>query len=167
MLWLTGMSALDSAVHAMASVATGGFSTRDASVGAFNDPTAEWIMIVTMIIGGSPLLLLYQFVHGNPRPLLRNGPVQAFCMPLLTAATMLAYLLAYNHGMMFTEAFRVALFNVVSIVTTTGFATADYTLWGHFSVAVFFFLMFMGGCTGSTSGGIKIFRMQILLEAAR
>jgi trk system potassium uptake protein TrkH len=157
-----GMDTMDAVVHAMTTVATGGFSTRDASMGHFDSAAIHWIGIIFMLLGSLPFVLYIGILRGSWKPLFRDEQVRAFFL-LVLFFTLVAWAIVHfgehysgHHGL------RIAAFNVISIMTGTGFATADYGLWGTHSVALFFVIMFIGGCAGSTSCGIKIFRFQIL-----
>lgn len=162
-----GMTVLQAVVHAMTTVATGGFSTSDGSLGSFNSMAVDITASIFMVLGSIPFLLYVQLVRGNAKPLLRDTQVRTFLIVLALAIIIVWNLEAIsdvNPGL-----FRLvdAIFNVTSIITGTGFATDDYTLWGHGSVALFFAIMFIGGCAGSTSCGIKIFRFQVLFQDIR
>ncbi|MDF1608766.1 TrkH family potassium uptake protein [Hoeflea sp. YIM 152468] len=162
-----GMAADDAVVHAMTTVATGGFSTKDASIGYFNNPAVEWIAVVFMILGSIPFILYVQMLQGRFRPVFRDEQVKAF-LSFLGAAILAGWVMAhFSENHVGLEALRHSAFNVVSIATGTGYASTDYGLWGPHAVAFFFIIMFVGGCAGSTSCGIKIFRFQVLLEAVR
>ena len=162
-----GMAVDDAVIHAMTTVATGGFSTKDASIGYFNSAGVEWIAIVFMFLGSIPFLLYVQMLQGRFRPLLADDQVKAFSAFLgvtIIAGWMMAHFSDNHIGL---EGLRHSAFNVVSIVTGTGYSSTDYGLWGPHAVAFFFIIMFVGGCAGSTSCGIKIFRFQVLFEAVR
>ena len=164
---LAGMNLLDAVVHAMTTVATGGFSTHDASLGHFNSVKIDVIATVFMIIGSLPFLLYVQALQGQLKPLFRDNQVQTFLM-LLSALVLFAWIVEEVSGIRAgTDAFRFALVNVTSILTGTGYATTAYDGWGPVAVAFFFFIMFIGGCAGSTSCGIKIFRFQVLFQNIR
>ena len=168
-LWGFGMPAWDAVNHAMTTVATGGFSTRDASLGAFlTEGRAPLDLVVTvfMIIGSLPFgIFLAAFLRGAWRRLFTDSQIRFFMLVVfgLTALMMIRVLTLFDVDM-FT-AFRLAVFNVVSIITGTGYATTDYSAWGPFAHGVFFCIMFIGGCAGSTSCGMKIFRFQVALAA--
>ncbi|MCW5725557.1 MAG: TrkH family potassium uptake protein [Maricaulaceae bacterium] len=162
---IAGMSGFDAIAHAFTTVSTAGFSTRDASMGAFS-PGVQWIAVAFMFTGALPFLLYVRLL----RPKRARGAGSGFGEVGLLAAiivTAALVLTAYQaaQGTAFFEALRGAFFNVASIVTTTGFATADYQLWGPAAVGLFFFLMFLGGCAGSTAGGFKIFRLEVMGKA--
>lgn len=162
-----GMGLNDAVIHAMTTVATGGFSTRDASFGYFDNATMEWIAVVFMIAGSIPFLLYVQLLQGKASSLFADAQVRAF-LSFVFGASIIAWMMAdhsgYHQG---HDALRHATFNVVSVVTGTGYASTDYGLWGSHAVAFFFVIMFAGGCAGSTSCGIKIFRFLVLFEAVR
>jgi trk system potassium uptake protein TrkH len=170
MLYGVGMPALDATVHAMTTIATGGYSTRDASVGHFRSLEVDWIITAGMIVGSIPFLLYFQAVRGRPGLLIRDTQVQWFLGTALAGVLAVAWWLWRDAGMAEAEALRYAAFNTVSVMTGTGYATADYWQWGGLvggaPVAVLFCLMFVGGCAGSTSCGIKVFRFQILAAMA-
>ena len=159
---VAGMEFDDAVIHAMTTVATGGFSTKDASLGHFDSAAIDIIAIVFMILGSIPFLLYVQTLQGRARPLLTDSQVRAF-LTTLGVSTLIAWAIAHLSGHhVDLEALRHAAFNVVSITTGTGYASTDYGLWGPHAVAFFFIIMFIGGCAGSTSCGIKIFRFQVL-----
>ncbi|SDE54989.1 TrkH family potassium uptake protein [Rhodospira trueperi] len=170
MLYGVGMPALDATVHAMTTIATGGYSTRDASVGHFRSLEVDWIVTAGMIVGSIPFLLYLQVVRGRPGLLFRDTQVQWFLGTALAGVVAVAWWLWRDAGMAVPDALRYAAFNTVSVMTGTGYATADYWQWGGLvggaPVAVLFCLMFVGGCAGSTSCGIKVFRFQILAAMA-
>ncbi len=165
--WLAGMSGFESVAHAMTTIATGGFSTSDGSLGHFNNAAIEMVAITGMLVGALPFLLFLKMLQGDGRILFRDSQVQWFISIVTLAVLAAAGWLWYVNGLDPTRALRFASFNIVSIITGTGYATSDYSLWGSFAVPVFFFIMFIGGCAGSTSCGIKIFRFQVLYAAAR
>jgi trk system potassium uptake protein TrkH len=164
---MAGMPVDDAVIHAMAAVSTGGFSTKDLSIGYYNSAAIDWITVVFMILGAIPFLLFVQVLQGRMRPLFVDSQVRVF-LGMLAAGTIIAWMMAEFSGHYAgPEALRLAAFNVVSIATGTGFATTDYGIWGPHAMAFFFMIMFVGGCSGSTSCGIKIFRFQILFTAVR
>ena len=160
--WIAGMSGFDSINHAMSTVATGGLSTHDASLGYFENPVIHWIAIIFMLTGSLPFVLYLRMVNGDTGAIFRNSQVRAFLTSILIATLIMTLWLAFYGLMPLSAAFRQAAFNIVSVVTTTGFATDDYMQWGSLPVVMFFILSFFGGCTGSTTGGIKIMRFQIM-----
>jgi trk system potassium uptake protein TrkH len=167
LLWGTGLGAFDAMAHAMTTVATGGFSTRDASVGGFANPGMEWIIIVFMVLGSLPFVLYLQAVRGRPMALWRDTQVRWFFLTVGGLLALVALLTDLFFQVEPMEGLRLMLFNVISVMTGTGYASADYGEWGRAATAVFFFTMFIGGCAGSTSCGIKIFRFRVMFENAR
>ncbi len=165
--WSAGMSVFEATVHAMTTIATGGFSTSDASLGYFGSAAIEWIAIVFMIVGGIPFVLYIQATQGDLRPLARDVQVRWFLSIILGATVALTLWVNWNDKFEGHDAIRHALFTTVTVVTGTGYASTDYGIWGAFPIALVFFLMCVGGCTGSTTGGIKVFRFTVLYAVAR
>jgi trk system potassium uptake protein len=166
-MWTAGMTPFEAAAHSMTTIATGGFSTSDASIGHFDSAYMDWIVIIFMILGSLPFVLYFAMIRGNPRALVRDTQVQWFLITVVVSIIMIAVWLVTKNDMAMWHAVRLSSFNVVSIITGTGYASADYNAWGVLPVTAFFFFMFIGGCAGSTSCGIKIFRYQILFANAR
>lgn len=160
-----GMSPFDAINHAMCAIATGGFSTKDASVGAYNSPAIEAVLIASMVAGALPLVFYARLVMNARRALLRERQVPAFLLLWAGAVLAVSVLRWHTGGVPFSSAFRDSAFSVTSILTDTGFTTADYGTWGHWAIGIFLVLLFVGGCAGSTAGAIKIFRWQILLRS--
>ncbi len=164
---LAGMNVLDAAVHAMTTVATGGFSNHDASLGYFDSAAVDTIAVTFMLIGSLPFLLYVQALQGQAGPLFKDSQVRTF-LGLLACLILVAFIIEVSAGVREgINAFRFAAVNVTSILTGTGYATTAYDGWGSVAVALFFFIMFIGGCAGSTSCGIKIFRFQVLFGNLR
>ncbi len=157
-----GMTAFDALNHAMSTISTGGYSTHDASFGYFDNSFIHWSSVVFMISGALPLALYVQTLRGAGDRLWDDPQVRGFVSMLAAVSIVMALWLTARGDYGFFEALTLTAFNVTSIVTTTGFASTDYQLWGPFAIMAFFILMFLGGCTGSTSGGMKMFRLQIL-----
>ncbi len=160
--YLAGMRLFDAAIHAMTTLATGGMSSHDASLGFYDSALIEAIAIVFMIIGSLPFLLYARAVRGNPAPLFRDSQVRWF-FGLLAIFIFLAWTsqATEGHEVGLLE-FRDAAFAVVSIMTGTGYVTVDYSQWSLFAVTLFFCITFVGGCSGSTACGVKVFRFQVL-----
>ena len=163
--WAGGMSPFDAVNHAMATLATGGFSTHDASFGYYPGHGVKWVGVIFMALGSLPFVLFIKAMKGDWSSLVRDQQVQGFLI-LLIIATSLMTLWLWHGSIPLDAAFTHAAFNVASIISTTGFASGDYTLWGTFPAGLFFLLTFLGGCTGSTAGAIKMFRIQIMLLVA-
>lgn len=165
--WLAGMTFFDAICHAFAAVATGGFSNYDASIGHFKSASIEWIATVFMLIGGLPFTAYILATRGRPEVLWKDEQIRWFVAIIVLAATALAGWRLMNEDIGLHQAVRSATFSVVSIVTTTGFGSEDFITWGGFSVIVFFILFYIGGCTGSTAGGVKVFRYVVLMGVMR
>ena len=165
--YLAGMSRFDAVVHAMTTIATGGMSNHDASLGHFDSLWIELICIFFMVLGSLPFLLYVRFLQGHPRALFRDAQVRGF-FTIATMATLLAWQAQATggHEPGWLE-LRDAGFAVVSVMTGTGYTTVDYSKWSVFAVTLFFIVTFIGGCSGSTSCGIKVFRFQIIFVALR
>lgn len=165
-LWLSGMTGLESAVHAMTTIATGGFSTSDASIAHFESAQIEAVITVGMIAGGIPFLAYVRLLQRDARPIWRDEQIRAYLMILGYAMAAIAAWLMINNGLGIGAAIRYSTFNVASIMTGTGFASQNYLAWGAFPAGIFLFLTLIGGCAGSTACGIKVFRFQILFRTA-
>lgn len=159
--WAAGMSPFDAINHAMTSISTGGYSTSDASLANWSQPAVHWVAVVLMIIGGLPFTLYVATLRGNRKALFKDHQVRGFIGFLLGTWLVFGTWLWLHSENSWLDAFRIVAVNVTSVVTTTGFALGDYTTWGSFAVLLFFYLTFVGGCSGSTSGGLKIFRFQV------
>ena len=161
--WVFGMNVFDSIAHAMTTIATGGFSTHNDSIGYFQNPKIEIVSIIFIILGSIPFITYLKFLKGNKKIFFNDVQVKGLIYLLvLSVITMFLYLFLNNTEYSFLENLRVSTFNVVSILSGTGYVTSDFSLWGKFPLIFFLFLMFIGGCAGSTTCGIKIFRFQIL-----
>jgi trk system potassium uptake protein TrkH len=158
---LSDMNNFDAINHAMTTISTGGYSTSDSSMGHFST-LAHWNAIVFMFLGGVPFLLLIKAVNQKSLiPLWNDAQIRGFLKLVLFCALSLTLYLIFTGQFSWLDAIRLSLFNVVSVVTTTGFGLDDFLTWGDFSIVIFFGLLFTGACSGSTAGGIKIFRFQI------
>lgn len=164
---LTGMNTFDAINHAFTTLSTGGYSTSDGSMNHFSN-SAHWVAIVFMFAGGLPFLLFVQALRKREaRTLLSDAQVRGFTMLVFSAGLAVALWLTWQLDYRFIDAFRVSLFNIISVVTTTGFGLDDFTAWGPFPTIIFAFIMLVGGCSGSTAGGIKIFRFQVAFALLR
>ncbi len=160
--WTIGMSFFDAITHAMTTIATGGFANYDESFAYFKSPALEWAATLFMFLGGCPLVLFVWMALGLPGELFRDSQVRRFAAVIAAAALAMAAWLVLTRDTAANDALRLAFFNVVSVITTTGFASADFNQWGGFTSIVFIALMFIGGCTGSTAGAMKVMRFEIL-----
>lgn len=159
--WLGGMAPLDAVVHAMTSLATGGFANSDASFGAYaGQPHLLWMASLFMLAGALPFVLYIRLLRGSRGSLWRDQQVRGLLLLLLVVILFLTGWRMWKGTPPF-EALTHVTFNVISVVTTTGYASDDYTTWGALAVVAFFYLTFVGGCSGSTSGDMKIFRFQV------
>ena len=177
LLKAAGMSFFDAINHAMSTLSTGGFSTKNASVAYWNDqPLIQYIIITFMFLAGTNFVLSYYAFKGKVQKALRDEELNWY-FRFIVSFTIIAALIIYfradlslstlEHPMVLGKAesaFRHALFQVVTVITTTGFITADYTLWTPFLMVLFFGIMFLGGSAGSTSGGVKVMRHLILIK---
>ncbi|WP_095146583.1 TrkH family potassium uptake protein [Pseudomonas sp. Irchel s3b6] len=160
-LWLAGMTPFEAVNHAMSLISTGGFSTSDASLGHWTQPAIHWVAVVIMILGSLPFALYVASLRGHRSAVLMDQQVRGFIGFLVITWLAFGTWLWLHSDFGWWDAFRIVAVNVTSVVTTTGVAVGDYTLWGSFSVLLFFYLTFVGGCSGSTAGGLKIFRFQV------
>lgn len=161
--WAGGMLPLDAVVHGMTSLATGGFANSDASFGAYAEqPWLLWMGSFFMLSGALPFVLYIRFIRTSRSALWKDQQVRGLLKLLLSAIVILSVWRVLQGDDWFVSITHVT-FNVISVVTTTGYASDDYTLWGALPVTAFFYLTFVGGCSGSTSGGMKIFRFQIAM----
>jgi trk system potassium uptake protein TrkH len=149
--------------HAMTTIATGGFSTYSESIGYFNNPKIEIISIVFIILGSIPFIAYLKFIKGNRKIFFKDSQIKGLIYILsFSIFSIFLYLFLSNDEYNTIDNLRISTFNVLSILSGTGYVTADFSLWGKFPLIFFLFLMFVGGCAGSTTCGIKIFRFQIL-----
>lgn len=162
----TGMTTFDATVHAMTTVSTGGMGNFDNSFTDFSAST-QYVAIVFMILAALPFVRFVQLLAGTAKPLLEDTQIRGFLVTLAIVALLIASWLWGRAGVLTESAFRDSLFNVVSIMTGTGYASADYMGWGTFPVVVFFFIGLIGGCAGSTSCSVKVFRYQLLFASIK
>ncbi len=160
--WAMGMPLFDAATHAMPTVSTGGFANYDESYAWFKSPALEVAATVFMALGGLPLLIYVRMALGHWPDIRRDSQVFWFLAVIAAATAAIALWLALVKDTPAGTALRLAAFNVVSVITTTGFASADYNQWGGFPGIVLLMLMFIGGCAGSTAGAMKVMRFEIL-----
>ncbi len=167
LLMLGGMSPFDAVCHSFTTMATGGYSTKNASIAAFDSPYIHLVITLFMFLAGINFALTYFLFMGKPGKLLRNDEFRFYSLVCIFFTVIVSLSLWIVNGNEPFRAFVDGAFQVVSIITTTGFATANYELWGHFLILIIFILMFTGGSTGSTGGGIKMLRIMILAQNSR
>ncbi|MFP4477752.1 MAG: TrkH family potassium uptake protein [Desulfatibacillaceae bacterium] len=164
LLLVGGMSLFDATCHAFTTMPTGGFSTRNTSVGQFDSAYFDWVMVVFMLIAGINFSLHYQLLRGRPLALWRDPECRFFLglvLVLVAVVTMDVHLSVYHHMGL---SLRYAAFQVSSLLTTTGYATADYELWPPLSQLILVLCMFVGASAGSTGGGMKVLRIMLLFK---
>lgn len=162
LLHLAGMKWFDAICHAMATVSTAGVSTHDLSISSFQSFSIELILMIFMIVGGTTFILFVKLWHRNYKAVWQDSQLRAYFAIIGVASLFISLWLWGNQGMDLISSVRHATFAVISVITSTGYITQDYTTWGSFPLVLFFLLSLVGGCTGSTSGGIKILRFQVL-----
>ena len=161
--WIQGMNMFDSIAHSLTTLATGGFSTHNESIGYFKNPGIEFTATIFIILGSIPFISYLRFIKGNKKIFFEDVQIRGFLYLLvISILIMFLYLFINNNEYSFLDNLRISSFNVISILSGTGYVTDDFGLWGEFPLIFFLFLMFVGGCAGSTTCGIKVFRLQIL-----
>ena len=165
-LMVCGLDAIDSLSHAFSTLGTGGFSTRNASIGSYNSVAVEVVCTVFMFLAGVNFSLYFYVITGKFDEVKKNSELKAYISLFLICVTVIAIILIPHYGS-FAKALRYSSFQVASIMTTTGYATADYTTWPSAAQFFIFILFFTGGCSGSTSGGFKIIRWVVLKKQAQ
>lgn len=159
--YLTGMNLFDSINHAFTTLSTGGYSTSDGSMNHFSHG-AQWVGSLFMFLGGLPFLLFVVALRKHkPGMILSDAQVRGFIYAVLIFSGLVSLWLTFTRDYQFIDAFRVSLFNVISVMTTTGFGLEDFSAWGSLPTVIFAFIMLSGACSGSTAGGVKVFRFQI------
>ena len=159
-----GMSVFDSITHSMTTIATGGFSNYNDSIGYFNSYKIEVVAILFIILGSIPFISYIKYISGNKKIFLKDSQIMTFVKLIFTSILILFIYLLFKDGTFSFSNLRSITFNVVSILTGTGYVTKEFDQWGSFPLFYFLILMFIGGCAGSTACGIKIFRVQILFR---
>lgn len=167
LLWLGGMSWFDSVCHAFTTTGTGGFSTHTASIAYFNSPYIEYVLSIFMFISGINFTLLLLFATGHFKKTWHDAELRFYFCCIIAVTIFITAVLFVQQGMDGEQAFRTALFQVVSIQTSTGFATSDYMTWPSVAWAMMPLLMIIGACAGSTTGGMKCIRMVILSKITK
>ncbi len=158
------MNFFDAINHSLTTMSTGGFSTKQGSIAHFNSSYIQYVITVFMFLGGTNFVLLYLCFKGKVKKLFQNGEFKTYLGITLAATALVTGILFYRNELPFSLAFRESIFQVVSILTTTGFASSDFTTWGSSVSLIFFILMFIGACAGSTAGGIKIVRHLVIAK---
>lgn len=163
--YFEGMSAFDAVNHAMTTIPTGGFSTHDASFGYFESISIQLSATVFMFLSGLPFILYIKLFYQGRFDFLKDEQARIYTGIIVILVTLFTLWLWNNQDFTLTRSFIYTIFNIVSIITTTGYTTIDYTAFGTFSVVVFFLLTYVGSCAGSTAGGMKIMRISIASKA--
>ncbi len=166
LLFWSGMPGFDAVLHSMTTIATGGYSTKTGSIGSFNSSSIDWIIILGMIVGSLPFIHYLAFTRGSLTDLLNDNQVRWFFGSLCIIIIIIFLLLFLNSTYNWQNAIRYSAFNVTSILTGTGYGTTDFGLWGGFAPTILLLCMFIGGCAGSTTCGIRMFRIQVLASSA-
>ena len=167
MLYSAGLPFFDAITHAMTTLATGGFSTRTMSIGAFDNAYVEWVIIIGMIVGSLPFAHYLAITRGGWSRLTKDPQVRWFFALLTLIAVLITWQLMLSHELRLSESIRLSVFNTVSMITGTGYGSADFGAWGGSATVLLLMCMFIGGCAGSTTCGIKMFRFQVLAANAR
>ncbi|MGA0251011.1 MAG: TrkH family potassium uptake protein [bacterium] len=165
LLWFGGLSWFDAVCHAFSAVATGGYSTLNASAGGFGSAYVEWILCLFMFLGGMDFVLHYQALKGNWQSLAKSTELKAYlmiCFVLGVGVSGLLWLNGTNSNLL--DALRYGFFQVLSLLTTTGYSTTDYELWPQAAQMLLFFCLFIGACSGSTTSGIRIVHLVLLIR---
>lgn len=163
--YFEGMSAFDALNHALTTIPTGGFSTHDASFGYFESISMQLTATLFMFLGGVPFILYIRLLYRNSFSFFKDEQTLLYSGIIFVLTFILTSWLINNTEINALQSFTYAIFNIVSVLTTTGFATTDYTLWGPFATILFFFLTYVGACAGSTTGGLKMMRVSIVAKA--
>ncbi|MGI9382718.1 MAG: TrkH family potassium uptake protein, partial [Methyloligellaceae bacterium] len=165
--FVAGMNLFDAIVHSMTTIATGGFSSHDASIAYFSNPTIEFVAVIFMIVGSLPFVLYLRALKGNAWTLFADSQVRWFfgALAIFVGLAWISYETALGEPL--ETRLLTIVFNVTSVMTGTGYATTAYDNWSSMAIVLFFILMFIGGCSGSTSCGIKIFRFQVIFQTIR
>lgn len=165
-LMFGGMSLFDAVCHSFATIATGGFSTKNGSIAAFNSAYIEWVITIFMLVSGTNFALHYSWMRGR-FAYFRDDEFRFYLISFFLALGLITVVVAVpSYGGDYGTAFRYAAFNLASVMSCTGFATADFALWAPIAQITLFFMMFPGACAGSTGGGMKNVRVLLLLKAA-
>lgn len=164
LLWILGMNFYEAVNHALTTMATGGFSTRNASMAAFDTPLLQYPIILFMFIAGTNYTVIYYSLLGKWKNVWKSDEFKAYLGVVFVLAVIVTLTVYSRTNFNIEESFRASLFQIVSLITTTGFVSADYTSWGNSMTMLFFVLLFVGACAGSTSGGIKLIRHLVFFK---
>ena len=164
--FIAGMTGFDAIAHAMTTIATGGFSTHDNSFKSFDSINIELISILFMIVGSLPFVVYLKTIHGDWKSFFKDEQIKLFAIIIFILILITTLWLRFNFQESIYYSLRVASFNIISILTGTGYTSLNFNLWGGFGLTVMFIIMFIGGCAGSTTGGVKIFRLLLLFRGA-
>lgn len=163
-LMFLGLDFFDAINHSLTTTSTGGFSTKQASIAAFQNPWIEAVIVIFMFLAGTNFTLIYFALKLKFRKIINNDEFKWYLTSLISVIIILTLIHSFFNNLTLLNSFRAISFQVVSIITTTGYSTADYTTWGYFLTFIFFLFLFSGASAGSTSGGIKIVRIIILIK---
>ena len=164
LLWMGGMTFYDAINHALTTMATGGFSTKNASIAYYQSPFIQYVIIFFMFLAGTNFTMTYFAMKGRFKKVFSNEEFRTYLLVTVFISIVVGLTIFSLENTAFEKSFREALFQVVSVVTTTGYITADYTAWTPFITIIFVMLMFVGASAGSTAGGVKIVRHLILIK---
>ena len=162
--YVLGMGKFEALIHAMTTIPTGGFSSHDTSFGFYDSYALHMAGTFFMFLGGVPFILYVKYFYAGKFDFFKDAQMRTYALVLGATITVVTFYLWFNDYYSLVHSFKYAAFNIVSVVTTTGYASSDYTLWGNFAAAVFFFITYLGACAGSTSGGIKMLRLNIAFQ---
>lgn len=164
LLWLGGMTFYDAINHGLTTMATGGFSTKNASIAYYTSPFIQYVIILFMFLAGTNFTMTYFALHKDFQKVLKNEEFRVYSGLCIIASIVVGFVIYSNGNEVFEKSIRDGMFQVVSIITTTGYITADYTSWSPFVTVLFVVLMFIGASAGSTAGGVKVIRHNILIK---
>lgn len=165
LLLIAGMPLFDSFIHAFGTAGTGGFSSKSLSVGFYNNPLVDWIITIFMFLFGANFTLYYLILKGNIKSAIQDEEFKFYFFTVLISLLLISFNILHLYNYSYTDALRHSAFQVSTLVTTTGYATADFNLWPMFSKSILLMLMFFGASAGSTGGGVKFIRILILIKA--
>jgi len=165
--YLFGMNGFDAFIHCMTTISTGGFSNHDLSFAYFNSYSLEYISVAFMILGSLPFVIYLKFIHEKKISIFKDDQIRLFLLLLILVIFFTMIWIKKILNIEWLLAFKISVFNITSIFTGTGYVSSNYNNWGSFGLIMILIIMFIGGCAGSTTGGIKIFRLQILFRGVR